>query len=166
MKKFFCAVFSFVIVSLLCFAGCSDGWTEVQSITYRTDSDGYIYTSTFYRDISYEEITKEEYKNILENEKTSEYHIGVRFDDITQGEIPVNRKEFISEYTVGEIYLARDNFWLPIEESESLYKFTVNKQEFQYVKIRFVDDGYIEINYSKIKKLVKPTSYEITYFED
>lgn len=93
MKKFFCAIFSFVLVSLLCFTGCSDGWTEVQSITYHTDSDGYIYTSTFYRDISYEEITKEEYKNILENEKTSEYHIGVRYDDITQGKIPVNRKD-------------------------------------------------------------------------
>lgn len=34
MKKFFCAIFSFVLVSLLCFTGCSDGWTEVQSITY------------------------------------------------------------------------------------------------------------------------------------
>lgn len=45
MKKFFCAIFSFVLVSLLCFTGCSpvttsnvsaneNDWVEVAEITY------------------------------------------------------------------------------------------------------------------------------------
>lgn len=168
MKKFFCAIFSFVLVSLLCFTGCSDGWTEVQSITYAIGSYSTTYTSTFYMDISTEFITKEEYQSILESGTTSEFHIR-EFNDITNGVIPVDRESCLSEYTVGKTYLAR-NKAISIEESIYLYKFTVNKKEFRYVKIKFVDNDCLEISYydddeNKTVK-VKPTSYKITYFED
>ena len=34
MKKLFSSLCVFAILCLLAFSGCSDGWTEVQSITY------------------------------------------------------------------------------------------------------------------------------------
>ena len=71
MKKLFSILCAFLISSVIFFAGCSDKWTEVQSITYHTDSGSTTYTSMIYRDITYEEITENEYNEMkaTQNEK-------------------------------------------------------------------------------------------------
>lgn len=165
MKKFFCAIFSFVLVSLLCFTGCSDGWTEVQSITYHTDSYSNTYTSMIYRKIGIQKIEKTEYDQASEEEKEFP-SLGLE----PKVEIGIDRKSFLAAAK------NESNKTYFVEEPElgglqyTYYKYTIISYEIRYVKIRFSDNDCIEINYydgdeNKTTK-VQPTSYEITYFED
>lgn len=160
MKKLFSSLCVFAIICLLAFSGCSDGWTEVQSITYYTDSHSTTYTSMVYRKIKdIETITESEYAQAPESQKE------FRFDFFTFDlEIPVNRKPTIKKVknSVGKtVYSTSDRYY---------HKFVVESYELRYVKIRFSENDCLEINYydsdkNKTEK-VKPTSYEITYFED
>lgn len=162
MKKLFSILCAFVISSVVFFAGCSDKWTEVQSITYHTDSGSKTYTSTIYRKIKDTEIiTESEYEQAPKDQKE------FRFDSFTFDlEIPVDRNDMIKKVknTVGKtIYSTSypDRYY---------HKFVVESYELRYVKIRFIENDNLEINYydeaeNRTVK-VKPASYEITYFED
>lgn len=174
MKKFFCAIFSFVLVSLLCFTGCSDGWTEVQSITYAIGSSSTTYTSKIVIHVIYEDIEETTYNNAPEEKKhewfLSNSQLPHTHDVIN--DISVNRQESISSVenelnteTFNKIFTA-DFFG----EEMVIYNKCHETYELRYVKIRFSDNDCIEINYydddeNKTVK-VKPASYEITYFED
>lgn len=46
MKKFLAIMCSVLVLCLLSFAGCSDGWTEVQSITYSVGGETTTISST------------------------------------------------------------------------------------------------------------------------
>lgn len=46
MKKFLALMCSVLVLCLLSFAGCSDGWTEVQSITYSVGGETTTISST------------------------------------------------------------------------------------------------------------------------
>ena len=175
MKKFFCAIFSFVLVSLLCFSGCSPAttsdesnkqnqWIEVQSITYCIkDGEEKTLTSTVYRNIvNNEQITQEEFENAPEEQKELIHNL-----DIYTLEVSVNRKEMIKDLnsTVGKTIYS----WSYAERQ----KFVIKSYEFRYVKIHFVDNGGMEINYYETSDNlgfttinVLPVSYEITYFND
>ena len=61
MKKIFAFISSFLIVCLLAFSGCSDDWTEVQSITYYTDSVAHTYTSKIFYDVTVQDIEQSDY---------------------------------------------------------------------------------------------------------
>ena len=165
MKKFFCAIFSFVLVSLLCFTGCSDSWTEVQSITYHTDSRSNTFTSIICRKIGIQKIEKTEYDQASKEEKEFP-SLGLE----PKREIGIDRKSFLAAVK------NESNKTYFVEEPElgglqyTYYKYTISSYEIRYVKIRFSDNDCIEINYydddeNKTEK-VKATSYEITYFED
>lgn len=175
MKKLFSILCAFVISSVVFFAGCSDKWTEVQSITYHTDSGAKTYTSMIYYNVTTEYITQEEYNELPENQKRK-----FCFKSSYLREIDVNRKQFIDEFNkdlennnveIGKVYYSTYYEETDWEQKSPVYiKYIINYQELRYIKIKFTDNDWIEINYyeggkSKIIH-VKPASYEITYFED
>ncbi len=175
MKKFFCAIFSFVLVSLLCFTGCFDGWTEVQSITYHTDSRSNTYTSMIYCDITVEYIKEADYNEAPESQKNEFY-----FKSSYSTEIDIDRKQFLDEFNnnlkdknieIGKTYYSTYYDDMDWDQKNPFYiKYTINYQELRYVKVKFVDNDCLEISYYEEGKnktvKVQPTSYEITYFED
>ena len=63
MKKLFSSLCVFAILCLLAFSGCSDGWTEVQSVTYYTDSVAHTYTSKIYHNVTIQDIEQSDYDN-------------------------------------------------------------------------------------------------------
>lgn len=165
MKKFFSSLCVFAIICLLAFSGCSDGWTEVQSVTYYTDSVAHTYTSMLYRNIGKEEIQQAEYNNAPEEQKQ---YSALGFE--SKIKIDVNRKSFLSTVAkeANQIYFVVNLG--PISSLDRYFKYTIINYETRYVKIRFAKKDCLEINYydkEEYKTLtVKPTSYQITYFEN
>lgn len=167
MKKLFSILCAFLISSVVFFAGCSDKWTEVQSITYHTDSGSKTYTSTIYRNATDKEsVTEEEFNNAPP--EYTESVIGYGWDPSLV--IPINRTETLKKVknTVGKtIYVAAYSYDGQMRRFD---KVEVESYELRYVKIRFIENDNLEINYydeaeNRTVK-VKPASYEITYFED
>ena len=167
MKKLFSILCAFVISSVVFFAGCSDKWTEVQSITYHTDSGSTTYTSTIYRNATdIELITEEEFNNAPPEYTESVMGYGWHSSLV----IPINRTETLKKVknTVGKtIYVTAYSIY---DSQRQMYKCQIESYELRYVKIRFIKNDNLEINYydeaeNRTVK-VKPTSYEITYFED
>lgn len=88
----------------------------------------------------------------------------------TYESISINREENISEAkersgkTIFCAYL--NNFGEPFK----YMKETISEYKIQYVTVKFIDNGNLEIGYynGQAHQTVRilPTSYEITYFED
>lgn len=176
MKKIFAFISSFLIVCLLAFSGCSaitlsdssssgSEWNEVQSITYYTDSISHTYTSTIYRSIGQTEIQQDEYDNAPKEQKKNS-PLGF----LSEVEIDINRQNFLSiaDKEIGVTYFTMSLG--PISSMNRYYKYLIISYEIRYVKIKLAENDHIEVNYydNSVNKTidVKPSSYEITYFED
>ena len=175
MKKLFSSLCVFAIICLLAFSGCSDGWTEVQSITYYTDSHSTTYTSMLYYNVTSESIKETDYIEAPESQKNK-----FCFKRSYSAEIDVDRKKSLDDFDknlenknieIGKIYYSKYYEDMDWEQKYPVYiKYTINYQELRYVKVKFTDNDCLEISYyeegnNKTEK-VKPTSYQITYFED
>ena len=166
MEKLFSILCAFLISSVIFFAGCSDKWTEVQSITYHTDSGSTTYTSMIYRDITYEEITENEYNEMKATQNEKPYTVSYYgFERLESSRLDTTNRASLPYTDVSKIYLACDDYYLAFGEGK-LYKFTVNSYSLKYVEVKIVDKGQIDIRYDGKTIKVCPTSYEITYFED
>lgn len=181
MKKLLtalCTLITFTMVTVFCFTGCSPvttsdesnkekPWIEVQSITYCIkDGEEKTLTSILYRNVTEAEwSTQEEFEKAPEEQQESSYYAVIANTSL---EIPVKRKDFLEreKNKVGKtIYLQGSSPYL-------LYsKFFIESYELRYVKIRFVDNGGMEINYYETSDdlgfttiSILPVSYEITYF--
>lgn len=166
MKKLFSILCAFLISSVIFFAGCSDKWTEVQSITYHTDSGSKTYTSMIYRDITYEEITENEYNEMKATQNEKPYTLGYNgFKRLESSGLDTTNRASLPYTDVSKIYLACDDIYA-LNDIDGFYKFTVNSYSLKYVEVKIVDKGQIDIRYDGKTIKVCPTSYEITYFED
>lgn len=147
------------------FAACGDGWEEVQSITYKTNSSSKTLYSKCIWDITYQDILKEEFDNAPDKDKqfTNSQEYPWMFNP--NSNININRKDFIniSNKNIGlTVYLAISYG----NEDYEYKKVTYNSYTLNYVKIKFNSDNSIEINYDGETTKVLPLSYEVSYFED
>lgn len=179
MKKFLALMCS-VLVLCLSFAGCSGGWTEVQSITYSVGGETTTYTSKICYYGTSEEIDQATYESAPEGQKESysnflmELYGDMYYTDVYNIQewtypqrvtLSVHRNSVISfsDSMVNKTYFC--------ESLGDYYtKETISSYEIQYVKFKPSDGDNIEISYYQNGEArtirVLPTSYEITYFED
>ena len=176
MKKIFAFISSFLIVCLLAFSGCSDDWTEVQSITYYTDSVAHTYTSKIFYDVTVQDIEQSDYDNAPKEQQHCYYGY---FTEPYKSELIAmksDRKASIDEVKK-KVKTPAYCKWvtgIPTETGIGTYtyykKYSIDTYEIRYVKIRLTEKNFIEVNYyngaenETIKSLF--TSYEITYFKN
>mgnify|MGYP005918571425 CR=1 FL=1 len=176
MKKLFSSLCVFAILCLLAFSGCSDGWTEVQSVTYYTDSVAHTYTSKIYHNVTIQDIEQSDYDNAP---KEQQHYYYVHFTEPYKSELITmksDRKASIDEVEkkVKTPAYCKCVTGIPTETGIGTYtyykKYSIDTYEIRYVKIRFTEKNFIEVNYyngaenETIKALF--TSYEITYFKN
>lgn len=176
MKKLLIA-FLAMCISAFCiipFAGCDSGWVEVQSITYTTmDGEETTYTSMCIWDIADEIVSKAEYENAPND------HKGEFFNFSNKEIIDVNRQEFIvnANKKIGETYYSYQYFypdWNNEGNKVSAYvKGTYTNYTLEYVKVKFVENDHIEIDYEGEIIELSPLylndqllPYTITYFNE
>lgn len=166
MKKFL-AIMCSVLVLCLSFAGCSGGWTEVQSITYSVGGETTTYTSRiFYYGIleaidqsTYDSAPNEQKKNSL---GASYYSWWLpRSQNLT-----TDRESIISEC---ESRLGK-TFFVIGGNGVGFFKETISTYSIQYVRVKKSGDREVQIkHYDDDKEVtisVSTDSYKITYFED
>ncbi|MDE5667304.1 MAG: hypothetical protein K2I29_03595, partial [Clostridia bacterium] len=131
----------------------------VLSITYKTDSGSKTLTSECDWDVSSEEITKEEY-DLVSNLTSPEYpNFGVKLTEFkTKADVLVGKT--YSYHTRFREDLSSPKF------TDQYYKRKINGYTINYVKVKFVNDGSIEINYDGETTKVLPISYEVKHFEN
>lgn len=169
MKKFLALMCSVLVLCLLSFAGCSDGWTEVQSITYSVGGETTTYTSKICYYGTSEEIDQATYES-APGEQKKDLWGGLPEGYPRYESISVNRKTAIAEAKErsGQTMFCSYTYkWgYPVEYRKE----TISSYEIQYVKFKPSDGNNIEISYYQNGESrtirVFPTSYEITYFED
>lgn len=169
MKRFLSFLCFGIILCMLAFAGCSDGWTEVQSITYAVGGETTTYTSKICYYGTSEEIDQATYESAPEEQKKDLWG-GLSEGYPRYESISVNRETAIAEAKErsGQIMFCSYTYqWgYPVEYRKE----TISSYEIQYVKFKPSDGDNIEISYYQNGEartiLVLPTSYEITYFED
>ena len=181
MKKLFVSFLTLIRVVLTA-AGCGssangaenpkyntakDGeWVEIQSITFDLNgSSQSTYTSNCISEYESEEITKDEYDNAPDDQKTDwNRFFGSDTIEVNRQELVINPSKFI-----GKIFYYRlsgyDNFYYS--------KAILTNLTMKYVKIRFLDDSTFELNYYEnlsdeyTKTIrVKPVAYRVTYFNN
>ena len=177
MKKLFSSLCVFAILCLLAFSGCSDGWTEVQSVTYYTDSVAHTYTSKIYYDGTVQDIDQSEYENAPSEKKyrTNSYMFRPSYTP-TLVTMKSDRKTSISEIEE-KVNTSSVYYQIVTDMNESgdvlqayYKKCYIDTYELRYVKIKFTEKNFIEVNYyngaenETIKALF--TSYEVTYFKN
>ena len=119
-----------------------------------------------YRDITYEEITENEYNEMKATQNEKPYTVSYYgFERLESSRLDTTNRASLPYTDVSKIYLACDDYYLAFGE-DKLYKFTVNSYSLKYVEVKIVDKGQIDIRYDGKTIKVCPTSYEITYFED
>lgn len=169
MKKFISSLclailFAMVFVSV----GCdSSEWKEVQSITYTTESGSTALYSKLCWDLTIEEIEKSEYDEAPKEYKPDDESIPYEY--IWQSkEMNIgidNRNELIAEAEtkVGNTYYGY--YYINYGQPPVYYqKVTFISYNIHYVKIRFLKDNSMEINYNDKVIKILPLSYEVTYF--
>lgn len=171
-KRLFCFILAFILPFSLILVSCGksnnndnieNDWIEVQSITYVLKDGTSISSSISWHTTGWTSITEEEYNNAPYSQKwgNSDYR---KMNAL----IRINRKEFFDNenkslnYTY---YGYKEGF------SKIFYKETLSNYEIRYVKVRFLNDDILELNYYDIADgfitiRIKPLSYEITYFND
>lgn len=167
MKKL-CVCLSLLFI--LCFAGCngsigssatsSDGWQEIQSITYYVNNSLSTVTSTYEWEYTEEVATEEEVNNAPDDQKGM---VDVK------GSIQINKNDFITELDnmKGKTFYYIKDYHL--EEGKPVYsyaKLKLNIYAVHYVKIKFYDDGSFDLQYKNETNRIKALSYKITYFND
>ncbi len=172
MKKLFVSFLTLILVVLTA-AGCGSSadkpiynsakkgeWVEIQSITYDLNGSRPTLTSKYKSEYESEEITKDEYDNAPDDQKTD----WNRF--FNSNPIEVNRQELVinpSKFIGKTFYYG--NFYYR--------KAILTNLTIRYVKIKFLDDSTFELNYYEdlsdeyAKTIrVKPVAYCITYFNN
>ena len=162
MKKL-CVCLSSLFI--LCFAGCngsigssatsSDGWQEIQSITYYVNNSLSTVTSTYEWEYTEEEITQDEYINAPNEQKKQIYF---------NGSLKPDKNEFFLKHNKEKdkiYYYKKDSY-----PGFSYAKCKLNTYSVYCVKIKFYDDGSFDLQYKNETKRIKALSYEITYFND
>ena len=154
MKKFFSSLCVFAILCLLAFSGCSDGWTEVQSVTYYTDSVAHTYTSKIYYDGTVQDIDQSEYENAPSEKKyrTNSYMFRPSYTP-TLVTMKSDRKTSISEIEE-KVNTSSVYYQIVTDMNESgdvlqayYKKCYIDTYELRYVKIKFTEKNFIEVNY-------------------
>ena len=172
MKKL-CVCLSLLFI--LCFAGCngsinssSDGWQEIQSITYYVNNSSKTVTSTYEWEYTEEEITQEEFCNATNISPEDLSHTSSGFL-ITYGDILSDKQKFFNELNSIK-NLPQYSFFKTYEQNLGygyvFYKRTYTKYTLFYIKIKFYDDGSFDLQYKNETIRIKATSYKITYFND
>ncbi len=165
MKKFITALCLFFLLPIICVvSGCNtlnnnNGWTEVQSITYTTENGSTTLTSECVWDYERVEIEKSEYDSAPDDQKV--YILSL------QKEINIDRNEFIrnaNEKVEKTYYSSLNNPGSDIQYP--YYKTTVNSYTLNYVKVKFVSDSVLEINFKGEQKRVNTLTYDVTYFKN
>ncbi|MDE6690988.1 MAG: hypothetical protein K2K04_03375 [Clostridia bacterium] len=169
MKKFITALCMFLLLPIVvAVAGCNnlsegDDWKEVQSITYTTDKDTTTLTSECVWEYERVEIEKSEYDSAPDNQKR--FGSGI----FSTSSLDIDRKTFIKSTNgmVGKTYYYSyhtGDYDHPT--SFFCYKVTVNSYTLSYVKIKFVSDSVLEIDFKGEQKRVNTLSYDVTYFKN
>lgn len=165
MKKFLALMCS-VLVLCLSFAGCSDGWTEVQSITYFVGGETTTYTSTIFYDIEREIIDASE---VPEGQQVENFQNFLLWSGpyCTQQVIPADRDAFFdsSQINTPERYFKASD-----SDETSVIKYSISAYQIQYITVKKISDRELEIKHydddKEVSVSVSTDSYEITYFED
>ena len=119
-----------------------------------------------YRDITYEEITENEYNEMKATQNEKPYTLGYNgFKRLESSRLDTTNRASLPYTDVSKIYLACDDIYA-LNDIDGFYKFTVNSYSLKYVEIKIADKGQIDIRYDGKTTKVCPTSYEITYFEE
>ncbi len=186
MKKII-VILSVALTALLCALGAGCGgsdlpsstpngeWLEVQSIKYSTNSTdhgttsyvstSYILKSTCRFDAETEASTAEEFESAPDDLKKYSYS----YYHSSEAEMPLNRKEFLdtTKNSIGKTYYIKDEDYY---NATYYYKTTLKSYELRYVRVRFLEDNCIELNYydgsEQTTIRVLPLSYTVTYFND
>lgn len=187
MKKYLCTVLA-ALLALVSLVGCGgsasapeynsakDGeWFEIQSITYYLNNSTYQYSAEEYTLTSKyiwevgdtENIEKEEYIAAKKDQEIISF---------SSGAIGINRKDSIKNPTK---YIGKYYYFTSYGYPEDIYyKKQLLSCNIYYVKIRFLENENIELNYCEynIKDIfsdfnnktirIKPLAYSITYFSD
>lgn len=165
--KLFKKLFSVVALCISCVilaasVGCNtlsegDGWTEVQSITYTTESGTTTLTSECEWNTNSIIIDKSEYDSIPDEEKNSD---SVDFPYY----ISVDRKDFVSKANeiTDKIY-----YYTGLDINDQIVYVKSNpRYTIKYVKVKVISDKVVEIDFKNEVKQISTLSYEITYFEN
>lgn len=170
MKKFLLPLSLAAVFFILCFTGCNnsaknsdnDGWIEVQSISYVIETSSISVTSTYTWEYKNEEITQDEFCQAL----------NISVEDISKvssgsptftGIINVNRTDFIEDLKSKK---ETESYYLLKFDSINFYKCFYIDYSLSYLKIKFYEDGSLDLQYQNEKSHIKPASYKITYFND
>ena len=166
MKKFLALMCS-VLVLCLSFAGCSDGWTEVQSITYSVGGETTTYTSKICYYGSYEYVDQDTYESAPNDQKKGALGGSSYAGFPRRRELTTDRASIISEC---ESRIGKTFFVFYGSPRRSFAKETISSYEIEYVRIKKSGDREVQIkHYDDDKEVtisVSTDSYEITYFED
>lgn len=177
MKKLFVSFLTLILVVLTA-AGCGSSadkpiynsakngeWVEIQSITYDLNGSRSTLTSKYKSEYEAEEITKDEYDNAPDDQKTDrDLFVGSYSIEVNRQEFVINPSKFIGK-----------TFYYRLSGYDNFYyrKAILTNLTMKYVKIRFLDDSTFELNYYEnlsdeyAKTIrVKPLSYCVTYFNN
>ncbi len=175
-KKLFCILMVLILPISILLVGCGDGepqtinnneneWLEVQSISYIINNEEYTQTSQIkYNVENIESITWEEYESA-----PSDYKIGTSISDFYSNAQTIDI--FKNEIKTANKYVGNICYFASIYDS-NCSKGLISSYEIYYLKVRFMGSDILEINYydnllsSTTTSRIKPTSYEITYFND
>lgn len=171
MKRFvtsLCLLFLFPVICVA--AGCNQSkWVEVQSITYTTNEGKKSLASDYTVSIDTCEVTKNEYDSSTSEQKNENHFIyDLWYNSWRNNSIESDRKNFQEKVDsfVGKTY------YLPMQSYEnenqtfSYYKYTFNSYKFNYIKVKFISDSVLEIDFKGEQKRVNTQSYDITYFKN
>lgn len=177
MKKFVFP-FCFILLFSVFFSACDNSqqnpseeyvsdWVEVQSITYYKGENYVRKTSSYTLYYKIEETTQSEYDSAPEElREITNYHqssqVTEQFSKKRKDTLAdIKQKHNIYHYyalydinTAGELYVS------------SYWKYKITEYEIDYVQIRFLTEGRLEINFDDNHLVVLPSAYEITYFAD
>lgn len=165
MKKLLIA-FLAMCISAFCiipFAGCNSGWVEVRHITYTTEEGNYEFVSTCTWDITRDGyIGYPEYLNIPEELQITNKYLSPTATEIQQP-MSIYKNKFIADADgkVGKTF-----YYWSFTLHETFEKIIHNSYTLKYVKVRFMPDKTIEIDYDNNIISVNPITYEIMYFEN
>ncbi len=158
-----------LIVMCICcivpFAGCkATEWEEIQYITYTTEEGGATYESKCYWQITHDgylSYDDEEYINAPEENRIYSF-VSPSATEIAES-VGIYKNKYISkaDNKIGQTYYYYSTI-LPNTGERIVF----NSYTIKYVKVRFMPDKSIEIDYDNEIISVKPLSYEIQRFEE
>jgi len=180
MKKISKLFLSFLLTALwvcsfVAFAGCGDAeWIEVQSVQYGSEQGSGFLWSTIEWTATCEKITFTEYESVPDDIKKSQTRRGkptVLKTTTTHELIGLDREVFFAhaQEKIGDIYYYAESWENPYDDilyGTYYYKCTYKSYEINYVKVNFLDDYCIEINYNGEIIKTYPDIFDITYFND